>query len=137
MKFKNIFGKYVSKNINKYIVKWDKPCRSKVQFTVKKFFESYWNCHIVVEEFPVFGTKMSCDLINLTKKIAIETHGRQHDKFVPFFHKTRSGYLQAVKRDLQKHAWLESNGIQVVEIFENEVKDLTVEWLKEKFDLEL
>lgn len=69
MKFKNIFGKEVSKNINKYLVKWNEPCRSKVQFNIKKFFEHCWYTHVVVEEFPVFGTRMKCDLINFTKKL--------------------------------------------------------------------
>ena len=37
MKFKNIFGKDVNKNINKFLVDWNQPCKSKVQFNVKKF----------------------------------------------------------------------------------------------------
>ena len=74
MKFKNIFGKDVNKNINKFLVDWNQPCKSKVQFNVKKFTEPFWATHVVVEEFPVFGTRMRCDLINFTKKIAIETH---------------------------------------------------------------
>lgn len=137
MRFKNIFGRDINKSINKYLIKWSDPCRSKVQFKVKKFFETYWQTHVVVEEFPVFGTRMKCDLINLTKKIAVETHGMQHDKFVKHFHRTRTGFKKSVKRDLQKYEWLENNGFTVIEIFENEIKDLNEEWLKEKFDLNL
>jgi hypothetical protein len=137
MKFKNIFGKDVNKNINKYLVKWDEPCRSKVQFNIKKFFETYWRTHIVVEEFPVFGSRMKCDLINFTKKIAVETHGLQHDKFVKYFHRTRTGFKKSVKRDLQKYSWLEMNGFQIIEIFENEIQLLDSDWIKEKFDIEI
>jgi hypothetical protein len=137
MKFKNIFGKDVNKNINKYLVKWNEPCRSKVQFNIKKFFENYWKTHIVVEEFPVFGSRMKCDLINFTKKIAVETHGLQHDKFVKHFHRTRTGFKKSVKRDLQKYTWLEMNDFKVIEIFENETSLLNSDWIKEKFDIEI
>jgi hypothetical protein len=137
MKFKNIFGKDVNKTINKFLVDWEKPCKSKVQFNVKKFFEHCWNTHVVVEEFPVFGTRMKCDLINFTKKIAVETHGLQHDKFVKHFHKTKTGFKNSVKRDLQKYKWLEMNGFRIIEIFENELISLSPEWVKEKFDIEI
>lgn len=137
MKFKNIFGKDVSKNINKYLAKWDAPCKSRVQFNVKNFFRQYWENHVVVEEFPVFGTRMRCDLINFTKKIAVETHGMQHDKFVRHFHRTKTGFKNSVKRDLQKYAWLEANGFRIIEIFENEIHLLNADWIKSKFDVEI
>jgi hypothetical protein len=137
MKFKNIFGKEVNKNINRFLADWDKPCKSKVQFNVKKFLQPYWGTHVVVEEFPVFGTRMRCDLINFTKKIAVETHGLQHDKFVKHFHRTKTGFKNSVKRDLQKYQWLEMNGFRIIEIFENELISLSPDWIKEKFDIEI
>ena len=137
MKDKNLKGKYVNKNITPYLAEWNKPCRSKAQTNVKKFFELYWNTHIVCEEFPVLSSRMKCDLLNLTKKIAVETHGQQHDKFVPFFHKNRTAFKKSFKRDLQKYNWLEENGFKVIEIFDHEIKDLTIDWFKEKFDIEI
>jgi hypothetical protein len=137
MKFKNLYGRYVNKNITPYLADWNKPCKSKAQTNVKKFFEAYWASHIVCEEFPVLGSRMRCDLVNLTKKIAVETHGRQHDKFVPFFHKNRTAFKKAFKRDLQKYNWLEENGFKIIEIFDHEIIELTEEWLKEKFDIEI
>jgi hypothetical protein len=137
MKFKNLYGRYVNKNITPYLAEWDKPCRSKAQTNVKKFFEPYWGSNIVCEEFPVLGSRMRCDLLNLTKKIAVETHGQQHDKFVPFFHKNRTAFKKSFKRDLQKYNWLEQNGFKIIEIFDHEIKDLTIEWFKEKFDIEI
>jgi very-short-patch-repair endonuclease len=80
---------------------------------------------------------MRCDLINFTKKIAIETHGMQHDKFVKHFHRTKTGFKNSVKRDLQKYSWLEINGFKIIEIFENEIHLLSSEWIKEKFDIEI
>ena len=137
MKFLNLYGRYVNKNITSYLVDWQLPCKSKAQTNVKKFFKTYWGTHIVCEEFPVIGSRMRCDLLNLTKKIAVETHGQQHDKFVPFFHKNRTAFKKSFKRDLQKYNWLEANGFKVIEIFDNEIPALSAEWLKEKFDLEI
>jgi hypothetical protein len=135
MKFKNIFGREVNKNINKFLVKWDRPCRSKVQFKIKRFFFEFWGTHVVAEEFPVFGTRMKCDLINFTKKIAVETHGLQHEKFVKHFHHTRTGFKKSIKRDMQKYEWLTMNNFQIIEIFENEIDLLSKEWVEEKFNI--
>ena len=137
MKFKNIYGREVNKNIKPYIVKWDEVRGSKAQFNVKKFFEQFWYGHVICEEFPVSGTRMRCDFINFTKKIAVETHGQQHDKFVPFFHKNRTNFKKSFKRDLAKYNWLELNGFKVIEIFDNEIPNLSREWIKEKFDIEI
>lgn len=137
MKFKNIYGRYVNKNITPYIVKWGEKVGSNAQTNVKNFFEPFWCGQVVCEEFPVLGSRMRCDLINFTKKIAVETHGQQHDKFVPFFHKTRTNFKKSFKRDLVKYNWLEENGFQVIEVFDHEIKDLTTEWIKEKFGIEI
>jgi hypothetical protein len=137
MKFKNIYGRYVNKNITPYIVRWDEKVGSNAQTSVKNFFKSFWYGQVVCEEFPVLGSRMRCDLINFTKKIAVETHGQQHDKFVPFFHKTRTNFKKSFKRDLVKYNWLEANGFQVIEVFDHEIKELTPEWVKEKFGIEI
>lgn len=48
-------------------IKWRGKSRSKLQLTVKNFLEPYWKNHIVFEEFPVYGTRMSVDFLNATK----------------------------------------------------------------------
>ena len=83
MKFKTLSGaiRRVSK-IKKHLIDWDSKSRSKFQFNVKQFLEPYWNRHVVFEEFPVVGTKMSLDFFNANKKVAIEVQGAQHTKYV-------------------------------------------------------
>lgn len=44
-------------------------------------------------------------------KRAIEVHGEQHYKFIPFYHNTRLNFLKAQKRDNEKKEWCEQNGI--------------------------
>jgi hypothetical protein len=66
MKFKNIFGKEVNKNINKFLADWDKPCKSKVQFNVKKFFEEFDN-RIKDGGSFIFSDSLSDESIKLKK----------------------------------------------------------------------
>ena len=134
MRLYNINGKLVNKNVTKYRVDWQGKSASKIQFKVKQFFETYWKYHIVYEEFPVYGTRLRVDLINFTKKIAVEVHGNQHFNFNKFFHgNSRAKYLQSMKRDWQKAEWLESNDINLVEIEEKDIENLSADFLEQNF----
>ena len=77
MRLYNVYGKPQSKQVTKFLVDWDKPCRSKVQFKTKQFLKAFWQNQVVYEEFPVYGTKMKVDILNATKKIAIEVHEKE------------------------------------------------------------
>ena len=123
MRLYNIYGKLVSKNVSKHLIDWNKKSRSKFQFRVKQLLRPFWQNQIVYEEFPVYGSLMRVDILNATKRIAIEVNGRQHSEFVPFFHKSRSEYLKSIKRDHQKTEWLEKNNFKLLEV---EEKDLNL-----------
>lgn len=119
MNFRTLTGatKRLSKP-KKYLIKWKSESKSKIQFRVKEFLESYWSNHIVFEEFPVAGTRLTFDFYNANKKIAIEVQGAQHLKYVPFFHgASRSQFLQQIRRDQQKLDFCKINNIKLVEIF--------------------
>jgi len=112
---RNIIG------INKYLIKWNAKSRSKFQKSVKDFLKPYWNRHVVFEEFPVAGTRMTLDFYNANKKIAVEVQGAQHTKHVPFFHgKYKNNYLMQLKRDNLKYDFCELNDIKLVEIYETD-----------------
>ena len=138
MRLYNIKGRLVSKKVNKYLINWDKPCRSQVQFDVKQFLKNYWVNQVVYEEFPVYGTRLKVDLLNATRRIAIEVQGRQHSSFNPFFHSnSRLKYLESIKRDFIKREWLEKNNFIVVEIEEHEVKGLNSSFFLKNYNLSL
>ena len=119
-------------------MKWDKGSRSKIQTVVKKFLKPYWKDQIVYEEFPVYGTRLKVDILNATKKIAIEVQGRQHTQFNKFFHgNSRLEYLKSIKRDVQKRNWLEENGFKVIEINEDEITSLNKSFFERKFKIQL
>ena len=122
MKFKTLTGS-TRKIIGaqKYNIDWEGSSKSKFQKSVKDFLKDYWSRHVVFEEFPVAGTRMTFDFYNANEKIAIEVQGGQHTKYVPFFHGNyKNNYLMQLKRDHQKHDFCELNDIQLVEIYEKD-----------------
>ena len=138
MRLYNIYGRLQNRDVTRFLIKWNKKSRSKVQFAVKKFLEPYWKGHVVYEEFPVFGSRMKVDIVNMTKKIAIEVQGSQHNSFNAFFHNnSRAKYLESIKRDVKKAQWLEKNDFNFIEIDEKEAYKLSKEFFKKKFDLVL
>lgn len=137
MRLLNINGRLTSKNVSKYLIKWDAPSRSKIQFKIKQFFKPYWFGQIIYEEFPVYGSLLKVDILNATRRIAIEVHGAQHEHHNPFFHRTKQDFLNSVSRDLVKHEWLTKNKFKIIEIYEHEIGLVTRAFVKEKFDLDL
>ena len=120
MKFKTLNGKErLIKNARKYAINWDKKSKSDIQFRVKQFIRPYWGRDIVFEELRVVGTRLSLDFYNANKKIAIEVQGKQHQQFNKFFHNNnRANWLDQLKRDDLKLKFCLTNGIKLVEIYE-------------------
>ena len=137
MRLFNINGKLVYKNVSSKKIKWNCKSRSKLQKSVKLFLKPYWQNHIVYEEFPVYGTRLSVDILNATKKIAIEVNGRQHSNFVEFFHGSRNGYLQSIKRDVKKAEWLKKNNFTLLEIDREDADRLSLEYIQETFGISI
>ena len=126
MRLFNINGRLVSKNVTKYKIDWEKSCRSKIQFKVKDFFKDYWQNHICYEEFPVFGTRMKVDLINFTRKIAVEVQGDQHNQYNKFFHGgSRDKYLASM------------NEFQVLEIETKDIENLSRSYIFDTFGVDI
>ena len=122
MRFKTLMGATRTvKKAKKYLIDWDGKSRSKIQYSAKQFLKKYWSNHIVFEEFPVAGTRLSLDFYNANKKIAIEVQGRQHTKYVPFFHgKNKINYINQLRRDQDKLKFCELNDIQLIEIYDGD-----------------
>ena len=136
MEFKTIHGgtKRV-KNVKKRIIDWEAPSKSKIQREVKKFLKKYWQSHVVFEEFPVAGTRLSIDFYNANKKIAVEVQGSQHTRYNSFFHGGhKNNYLEQLKRDEMKFKFCELNEIQLIEIYDGDIINLS---LFKKFDVSL
>jgi len=136
MRLYNVYGKLQSKNVTKFLIKWDSKSRSKLQFAAKQILKEYWENQIVYEEFPVYGSKMKVDFLNATKKIAIEVNGPQHSSFNKFFHSnSRMKYLESIKRDYEKALWLEQNNFTLIELEKDDVENLNKEFIHDKFNI--
>jgi hypothetical protein len=133
MRLLNVNGTLVNKNVRKYLINWEGKSRSKLQYKFKRFFYPYWKDHIVYEEFPVYGSMLKVDLLNATKKIAVEIQGDQHESFNKFFHdNSRLKYLQSIKRDVKKEKWLEMNEFKFLQVYESDLKTLSPQYIEEK-----
>ncbi len=138
MKLYDIKGRLVNKSVSKYRIDWEGKCRSNIQFEVKQFFKTFWYGQICYEEFPVYGTRMKVDLINMTKRIAVETQGAQHESFNKFFHNnSRANYLRSITRDYDKIVWLENNNFKILEIFEEDLASLSRKYILDKFEVSI
>lgn len=127
MIFLDLKGRKKSKSLTKYLVDWNGGTRSKGQTALKRFLYRYWSGDIVCEEFPLVSTRMTFDIINLSKKIAVEFDGKMHHEYVPHFHGSRvSKFLAQIKRDLKKEDWCELNGYILVRV--NSEKELNHEF---------
>ena len=137
MRLYSTSGRLVNKNVSKYLIDWKKKSRSKIQFKIKQFLKEYWQNHIVYEEFPVYGTRLKVDILNATKRIAVEVNGNQHTSFNKFFHKTRINYLRSIQRDHKKLEWLKTNDFELIEIEEKEVPLVSYEFIRDKLGIEI
>ena len=122
MKFKTLSGKTRTiSNAKKYRIDWTGSSKSKIQKRVKVYLEKYWQNHIVFEEFPVAGTRLSLDFYNANKKVAIEVQGKQHTRHVPFFHgQNKYNFVNQLRRDQDKASFCELNNITLIEIYEED-----------------
>jgi len=137
MRLYNIRGRLIRKRVFPYLIAWDGPSKSKIQFQVKQFLKPYWSGHICYEEFPVYGSLLQVDFVNATLRIGIEVQGPQHEAFHYFHGGEPLKYLEQYKHDVQKREWLERNEFRFIEINYDEVDSLTVSFFKEKFNVTL
>jgi hypothetical protein len=137
VKLIDVFGRSKNVALKKYRINWEKDSKSKFQFNIKQFFKNYWQYDNCVEEFPVLGTKLNCDIINFDKLFAVEADGNFHNTFSKFHHKTRIGFLDSLKRDQKKDKWLQSNGFFVIRINENDIKNLSLSWVEDTFKIDI
>jgi hypothetical protein len=138
VKIKDIFGRDRNIALTKYLIKWDKPACSKLQTRVQQFLYPFWRSHIVTVEFRIPSSRLRCDVLNWSLKIAIEVNGKQHDTFSKHFHGSRAGYRLSFQRDLEKEKWL--NGVMnftVIHIYEEDIPKLSRSWFLEKYRVDL
>lgn len=120
-----------------YKVDWTARQGSRFSKDVLDFLHAYWKHDVVLSEWPVVGTRMRYDFVNLTRKIIIESDGVQHGSYNPHFHNgIRDKFKDQIKRDLEKEDIARVNGFTLVRIMPSDLP-LTREFFKTKFNITL
>lgn len=104
-------------------------CKSRIQekssyhLMARKLLSETFPTLQILEEVPIPLKKsetLYLDFYLPLIKRAIEVHGEQHYKFIPFYHNSRINFFKAQQRDNKKKEWCEKNGISHIVLPYNE-----------------
>jgi len=118
-RFKRLDGREVSMEVlpSRYPVRTAGTSRSQPQFRLGELIRLvYGPGTVILEEFPVVGTRMSLDFYLPHHSLAFEYQGRQHTEYVHHFHGDKKTFERQKARDRQKRQWCELNDIDLVEV---------------------
>tara|TARA_R110000765_G_scaffold223158_2_gene327303 strand:- start:2945 stop:3337 length:393 start_codon:yes stop_codon:yes gene_type:complete len=101
---------------SKWPVKSEAACRSKLQYKVGQIIKNKYPLDPVLEDVTLPRSRLSLDFFLPMRKLAVEVQGKQHKKFTPFFHKTKSSFDAQLKRDEEKEFFCQLNEIDLVYI---------------------
>ncbi len=98
--------------------------RSRVSFyhgQAREIMRDVFSGYSILEEVKLPGSvspskrsALFIDFLIPSLKIGVEVHGQQHFKYIPFFHKSKAGFMKAKARDRDKSEWCDINDIALV-----------------------
>ncbi len=138
MKFKKLnSNREVNINISKYLINWHRQV-SVPQKKFKDFVHIYWKNCVVLEELRLPSTLLRLDLVNLSRKIIVEiSPNKVHFEYNKFFHGSRAGFLDKIKKDMQKYEWAQQNGFQYLELVDKDLDNLSYKYIQDNFHINL
>jgi len=122
MKVLGLNGRTYNVNLNDYLVRRDSVTpRSQYHLKARELLRDMFKGYSIFEEVKLPGSRdpskksvLFLDFLIPNMDLAIEVHGQQHYKFSRFFHKTKAGYREALRRDVLKSEWCETNDLDLV-----------------------
>jgi hypothetical protein len=122
MKVKGLNGIGYNLNLNKYkVYKDDLKKKSKYHIRARRVLSELFSGYNILEEVKLPGSTAShkrsvlyLDFFIPNLMLAVEVHGRQHYEFVPYFHKSKAGFVRSLARDEDKKDWCELNEIKLI-----------------------
>lgn len=108
---------YTVWSLNGHISKGRIKEKSSFHLNARKLLVEIFPTLQILEEVPIPLRKketLYLDFYLPLIKLAVEVHGEQHYKFVPFYHNTQMNFLKSKKRDNEKQEWCEKNNIRHV-----------------------
>lgn len=118
MKFKSLDGKEINKEVSsrRYPLKSKDDSRSLKQFELGQLLLQIYPSLEILEEMPVFGTKLKFDFFIPSLKLIIEYDGQQHFKLNKFFHSSKNDLKKQIERDTIKMEWCKLNNFRLVRL---------------------
>jgi hypothetical protein len=120
MKVTGFNGSEYNLDLKKYI-RNHRGKRSQYHILARGVISELFNGYSILEEVKLPGSRdpakrsvLYLDFFIPNIKVGVEVHGEQHYKYVPFFHKSKAGFLQAQTRDRIKVEWCELNSIELI-----------------------
>lgn len=102
-----------------YISKGSMTNKSSLHICVRNILHECYPTMQILEEVPIpirYSEKLYLDFYVPLLKKAIEVHGEQHYKYIPFYHSSRMGFIKHQKRDREKKEWCEINNLKLIEL---------------------
>lgn len=129
-------NKQVNINISDYLIDWNRKV-SKPQKRVKDFLYPFWKTQVCLEEFVIPGSRLRCDIVNLTKKIVVEVSPSSTHSFNKFFHKNKFTFKASINREFDKEDWCKQSEFKLVEIFDEDMNILSPKWFVDNYEIVL
>lgn len=122
MKFKDLQGNEVSKDISKYKRTGSRAGSKGEQRLGEKLDQLFPG--MIYEQFPCVGMRLRLDFYVHLLKVAFEFDGRQHDEYVSHFHKSRQKFQASRVRDWDKEEWCRINEIRLIRVNEDTIDEI-------------
>jgi hypothetical protein len=97
-----------------YPMKNEAGCRSKIQFKIGQILKKKYPYDPILEDVTIPESRLSFDFYLPQRKLAIEVQGEQHFEFNPFFHESEQNFQDQQKRDEDKIAFCNLNGLKLI-----------------------
>lgn len=108
---------------------------SKYHTQARSLIQDIFHGYNILEEVKLPGSVnpakksvLYLDFLIPNVKMGVEVHGRQHYEYIPFFHKSKAGFLRSQSRDRTKAEWCEKNQIELIILKYSDTKD---DWRKQ------
>lgn len=122
MKFKDLDGNIVSKDIGRY--KWTGRAASEGERSLGEKLRDLFPAITIYSQLPCVGTKLKLDYYIFDLKMAFEFDGRQHEELVVHYHGNKKGFERAQERDREKEEWCDINDITLIRVTTKELDKL-------------
>jgi hypothetical protein len=105
---------------SRYKLRSRERSKSHLQFSCGQILREKFPLSPLLEEVYLTQQKLYFDFLLPTLKLVFEINGRQHDTYIPFFHKNKKNFFSSKQRDSNKQILCEINNFALYNITDEE-----------------